>query len=227
MDSAICRSPSSRCSRFGLGLILTISFAFFGGVVPLLPRLHTCHIARSSYRLCSAAPERCLQSGCVAVHLFPNSMFDMLFFFFLFLLSGLLLLLGAHAYRIGDDGSTVHLHVPSLQATMLTGTRGTAGRRPGAPSWQSSVPVSALPVGVDWRPTAVSAVGSQGSCGGCYAFAAAGAMEGAWAIHSPGTYILMWLSDFLHLHCRCLGTFSSPTRDTDKCASCSVIIILS
>ena len=53
------------------------------------------------------------------------------------------------------------------------------------PRWQSPAPVAALPVAVDWRGTAVSNVSSQGACGGCYAFAAAGAMEGAWALHGP------------------------------------------
>ena len=43
-----------------------------------------------------------------------------------------------------------------------------------------------LPASVDWRNhSAVSNVSNQGGCGACYAFAAVGAMEGAWAIHGP------------------------------------------
>jgi hypothetical protein len=50
---------------------------------------------------------------------------------------------------------------------------------PPPPGWSA-------PAKVDWRNhSAVSNVSNQGSCGACYAFAAVGAMEGAWALHSP------------------------------------------
>ena len=52
--------------------------------------------------------------------------------------------------------------------------------------WQMHGAVEDVPTDIDWRNhSAVSAVQAQGPCGGCYAFAAAGAMEGAWAIHGP------------------------------------------
>jgi C1A family cysteine protease len=47
----------------------------------------------------------------------------------------------------------------------------------------SSAAGSGLPKSVDWRKSsAVSSVKNQGTCGGCYAFASAGALEGLYAI---------------------------------------------
>jgi len=44
-----------------------------------------------------------------------------------------------------------------------------------------------LPSSVDWRTSgAVSSIKDQGLCGCCYAFSAAGAIEGAWAIKGNG-----------------------------------------
>ena len=45
------------------------------------------------------------------------------------------------------------------------------------------VSLGANPTSVDWRTSgAVTAIKNQGSCGGCYTFSAAAAMEGAYKI---------------------------------------------
>ena len=62
--------------------------------------------------------------------------------------------------------------------------RGSATTKQWAPA--TSPHQGLLPASVDWRNhSAVSNVSNQGGCGACYAFAAVGAMEGAWAIHGP------------------------------------------
>jgi hypothetical protein len=76
-----------------------------------------------------------------------------------------------------------------IATTKFCADGGHAPPPPPPPPWPAA-PVGPLPETVDWRSrdnrSAVLPPLNQGSCGACYAFAAAAAMESAWAIHSAG-----------------------------------------
>eukprot|EP00440_Ansanella_granifera_P056716 gb/GFBE01061474.1/.p1 GENE.gb/GFBE01061474.1/~~gb/GFBE01061474.1/.p1 ORF type:complete len:503 (+),score=79.69 gb/GFBE01061474.1/:1-1509(+) len=101
-----------------------------------------------------------------------------------------------HAYELGitefsdlttDEFREMYGLPPASRDANLSAIWGGAPELESAPL-QSSL---GLPGSVDWRSQgAVSVVQNQGQCGACWAFAAAGAIEGAWKIAGGGLLTL-------------------------------------